>query len=127
MTKKTYILDGSRFTTLFEFAYEFSRVCLVKWQWNGNLDALDDILSGGFGTPDEGFCLVWRNAALSKHALGYAETVRWYQEIIQKCHPTNVGAVKKRMALAQQEQGQTLFELILEIIKEHRDIELILE
>ena len=42
---KTYEIDGEHFSTLEAF-YE-----------GRNLDAFNDILRGGFGTPDEGFVL----------------------------------------------------------------------
>lgn len=127
MGKKTYTIDGAKFTTLAEFAEEFSRVCLAGYQWKGNLDAFNDILYGGFGTPDEGFRLVWKNAALSKNNLGYEETVKWYKETLQRCHPSNIPLLRERKALAQQGRGQTLFEWIIDIIKNHHDIELALE
>lgn len=56
-----YEIDGARFSTLEEFFDEVSRVLIPGVFWGHNLDAFNDILRGGFGTPEEGFSLVWRN------------------------------------------------------------------
>jgi RNAse (barnase) inhibitor barstar len=67
---REYILDGRRFATLEEFYEEISRVLIPGAAWGRNLDAFNDILRGGFGTPDDGFRLRWKNASLSREKLG---------------------------------------------------------
>jgi hypothetical protein len=95
--------------------------------WRGNLDAFNDMLAGGFGTPDDGFILIWRNSAISKEKLGYAETVEWYEIMIQHCHPSNVKAITQRLEHARDNVGYTLFDKLVEIINDHKNIELRLE
>ncbi len=68
--KKIYEIDGRRFTTLEEFASHFSDVVLGEYRWRGNLDAFNDILRGGFGTPEDGFVLLWRKSEISKVNFG---------------------------------------------------------
>ncbi len=53
-----YEIDGSEFSTLEGFAEHFSARVLDGDAWRGNPDAFNDILRGGFGTPEAGFCLV---------------------------------------------------------------------
>src|SRR5262245_39633780 len=53
-----------------------SQVLIPGAAWGRNLDAFNDILRGGFGTPEGGFVLQWINSALSRERLGYPETVR---------------------------------------------------
>lgn len=72
MAKRVYEIDGERFSTLDGFYDEISRVLIPGAWWGRNLDAFNDILRGGFGTPDEGFVLRWRNADLSRERLGPA-------------------------------------------------------
>ena len=62
--KIEYISDGSRTSSLEAFYDEISRVLIPNHDWGRNLDAFDDILRGGFGTPDEGFTLKWRHSAI---------------------------------------------------------------
>jgi RNAse (barnase) inhibitor barstar len=129
MNKKVYEIDGNNSSNLHEFATDFTNRLNLEIGWLGNLDAFNDILHGGFGTPDEGFILVWRNSELSKQRLGYPETIKWLEERIQNCHPSNVEHFKQRLKFARQNEGQTLFDMLVEIItdEEHKDIELRLE
>ena len=45
---------------------------------------------GGFGTPDEGFRPVWTNSHRSRQNLGYDETLRWVDDLVRNCEPSNV-------------------------------------
>jgi RNAse (barnase) inhibitor barstar len=67
----TYEIDGTRFSTLEEFFDEVSRVLIPTVFWGPNLDAFNDILRGGFGTPEEGFLLVWKHSDVSREKLSY--------------------------------------------------------
>lgn len=51
LPKMMYEIDGARFTTLEGFYDEVSRVLIPGASWGHNLDAFNDILRGGFGTP----------------------------------------------------------------------------
>ncbi len=66
MAKKIYTIDGNRFSDLQGFHGEIGAVLIPGVAWGKNLDAFNDILRGGFGTPDEGFILVWENARRSR-------------------------------------------------------------
>ena len=124
MTKTQYVIDGTECKTLKETAAAFTRALGLNFPWNGNLDALNDILRGGFGTPEDGFVLIWKQSDLSRQGLGYNETVRWYEENLQKCHPTNVSTVKQKLSEARNRRGTTVFDWLVEIIRGHQNIEL---
>jgi RNAse (barnase) inhibitor barstar len=66
----TYEIDGENFGIIDGFPNEISRVLIPGATWGRNLDAFNDILWGSFGTPDEGFVLVWKNHDLSRERLG---------------------------------------------------------
>jgi hypothetical protein len=70
--KARYILDARAFSTMEEFAKYFSTTVLRDHTWRGSLDAFNDILRGGFGTPEGGFVLVWRDHVMSRERLGPA-------------------------------------------------------
>jgi Barstar (barnase inhibitor) len=127
ITKKEYVVDGSRFSTLAETTAEFTRVLGLAMPWNGNLDAFNDFLHGGFGTPDGGFILTWRHSNLSRQHLGYGETLRWLEERVQHCHASNVAHFQERIVAARREEGETLFDELVFIIRDHAEIELRLE
>lgn len=126
VTKKVFEIDGRRFTTLEGFCDEVSRVLIPGHDWGHNLDAFNDILRGGFGTPEEGFRLVWRNHELSREKLNHAETARQLALRLQQCHPTNRARVAEELAAAENRKGPTVVDWLLDIIKGHDDIELVL-
>jgi hypothetical protein len=120
-----YEIDGTRFSTLEEFYAEFARVVISPGLPPGfnpgltNLDAFDDILSGGCGTPDDGFTLRWKNHQISKQRLGYPETVRQLELRLAQCHPTGRPQVAEDLKQAQARQGRTVFDWLTEIIHKH--------
>lgn len=121
-SKQEFEINGRNFSTLEAFYDEISRVLLPELPidgWGHNLDALNDILSGGFGTPEEGFILRWKHAAYSKTVLGYDETCRQLELRLLSCHPDNCNLVKKQLASARLRQGKTVFDWIVEIIEDH--------
>lgn len=70
------VIDGASFVDFAGFVREFSQL-LCHGTWNGSLDAVNDILRGGFGTPETGWVLKWVNSDSSRVMLGYDATVRW--------------------------------------------------
>ena len=119
MAKAVYEIDGRDFATLEEFYNVVSRVLIPGADWGHNLDAFNDILRGGFGTPDGGFVLRWVNSALSRERLGYPETVRQLERRLARCHPTNRESVGADLELARQGVGPTVFDWLVEIIEVH--------
>lgn len=91
--RKTYTIDGKHFNDINGFYQDITDEIITegKGWWGRNLDAFNDILSGGFGTPEDGFVFIWKNSDLSKEKLG----------------------------------GK--FGVLVEIIKNHKDIDLRLE
>ena len=68
---KVYEIDGNDFSNIDGFYDEITKKLITPGQfWGRNLDAFNDILTGGFGTPDEGFEFVWINSEKSKKDLG---------------------------------------------------------
>ena len=124
--KKTYTIDGAQFTNLVEFYNAFGVEVLPGKEWGKNLDAFDDVLSGGYGTPPEGFCIVWKNSALSHERLGLAETLKYLEHQLSVCDSSQRNSVFAEIGKLKKGNGQSLFDMIIEIIKEHEDIELTL-
>lgn len=129
MNKRAYIIDGRDFSNLKGFWDEVSDKIIPNVYWGRNLDAFNDILHGGFGTPAEGFVLIWKNSGISRNKLGYDETINWCKNKILHCHPTNIDYFEKRIDELKRREGKTLFDEIIEIISldEHSNIQLKLE
>jgi RNAse (barnase) inhibitor barstar len=118
-TVREYKLSGANITSLESFYDEISRVLVPNVEWGENLDAFDDILHGGFGTPNEGFVLRWTHSETSRLALGYPETVRQLESKLERCHHTNRVAVRAQLERAMHNEGPTIFDYLVEIIGEH--------
>jgi len=116
---RTYRIDGNRFSTLEGFYDEVSSVLIPEMFWGRNLDAFNDVLRGGFGTPDEGFILIWKNSEASAFRLGYPGTVRQLELRLQTCHATARRSVKAELRNAHKSNGPTAFDWIIEIIRVH--------
>ena len=114
-----YEIDGARFSTLEKFYEEVSRVLIPGVHWGHNLDAFNDILRGGFGTPEEGFVMLWKNSELSRQRLGYPETVRQLELRLGRCHPSNRQYVMQDLEAAKRHEGATAFDWLVEVIQIH--------
>jgi RNAse (barnase) inhibitor barstar len=119
VAKAVYEIDGRDFATLEEFYDVVSRVLIPGAKWGRNLDAFNDILRGGFGTPGGGFVLRWVNSALSRVRLGYPETVRQLEGRLARCHLTNRQYVSADLQRARQGVGPTGFDWLVELIGVH--------
>jgi RNAse (barnase) inhibitor barstar len=114
-----YVIDGSRIVSFETFCDEISRVLIPGHQWGRNLDAFNDILRGGFGTPVEGFTLKWSASAASREKLSYPETARQLEIQLRRCHPTNREDLRRRLLDARAGVGATVFDWLVEIIRDH--------
>lgn len=119
MQKREFQIDGTLFSDLQGFFDQISERLIPGADWGRNLDAFNDILRGGFGTPDEGFVLVWLNSAESQKRLGYDETQRQLERRLHRCHPTNREDVAMDLEQAKRHEGSTVFEWLVEIIEAH--------
>lgn len=119
LPKQVLEIDGRCFDELDGFFEHVGQRLIPGASWGKNLDAFNDILRGGFGTPDEGFILRWANASASRERLGFDETVRYIERKLTRCHASNVAAVEADLASARRGEGETLFDLIVDIVRAH--------
>jgi len=56
---------------------------------------------------------------VSRQRLAYAETARQFELRLTRCHPTNRNEVAPDLAQAQAKQGPTVFDWIVELIRDH--------
>lgn len=118
---REYVIDGTRFATLEEFYDQVGSVLIPGQFWGRNLDAFNDILSWPCFEYHEPYILIWRHAALSRERLGYKELIRWLEERVEHCHPSNVQHFVERLEAAKRAEGPTLFDMLVEIIHDNRE------
>lgn len=130
MHLKTININGNNFSDIDGFYNEVERVFTkdLGWRIGRNLDAFEDILYGtGYGVFEvgESIKLIWENCSKSKIDLGFEETKKFYEtKIINKnIAPENRQYFKEKLEDLLNYNGQTFFDIILEIISERKNIE----
>ena len=118
---KSATIDGNNFSDLAGFYDEVERKLTHGLDWNlgRNLDAFNDVLRGGFGVHEYAgpLALAWLNSEKSKQDLGYDATIRYYEVLLTRCDPSNVPRFQHYLDELKAGREQTLFEIILGIIR----------
>lgn len=129
--KKEIIIDGNRILDKKSLYEEINRVFMQNedWKLGESLDALNDLLYGGFGVikESEEVQLIWKNFEENKKIFGFDFTLRFYQEKLQYPQTFNIKFIQKSIQELKERKGMTYFEMILDIISEHPNVELIKE
>lgn len=131
MEKQTLIIDGNKFSDLDSFHNEMDNVLTkdLDWKTGHNLDAFNDLLRGGFGVHEYGepIRIIWKNSAKSKQDFGFGATAKYFSAMLLTCHPESVEYVQSELDRVKAHEGETVFDIIMEIIKGHEHIELVLD
>ena len=123
-----YEIDGERFSSLAGFYDEVGRVMLIPGTpWGRNQDAFNDILNGAFGEPPGGFTIVWKHSGVSAGRLGHTETARSLELALSRCHETQRETALTALKNARDGKGPTIFNRLVDLIREHQHVELRLE
>lgn len=124
------VINGGHFFNLSGFYDEVSSVLMKDTDWKvGTLDGFDDILYGGFGVFENGeeIEMIWKESQKSKEDLGFEATRTFYENKIRQGKPFNIQLIKEKLDELISGKGQTLFEILVEIIQSHKNITLILD
>lgn len=125
----TLELAGRAIVDIPSFYAEINRVLMADetWALAESLDALNDLLYGGYGTIDgrAPVELVWRDMEASRAALGIETTRAWLLEKLQSPAMFNADVIRNQLDALERGDGQTYFDIILEIIGDHRNIMLV--
>ena len=120
--KKSAVINGSHFSDLLGFYEEVSDVLMKDADWKvGTLDGFDDILYGFQGE------IIWKDSQKSREDLGFNLTKEFYENKIKQGKPFNVELIQQKLDDLIDGNGQTLFEILVEIIDSHKNITLIWE
>lgn len=116
------VINGSHFSNLEGFYEEVSQLFMKDEDWKvGTLDGFNDILHGFHGE------IIWKNSQKSREDLSFDSTKEFYQNKIQIGKPFNVNLIQQKLDELIDGNGQTLFEILIEIIELHKNITLILD
>ncbi|WP_374464387.1 ribonuclease inhibitor [Chryseobacterium sp.] len=129
-TRKMIVIHGGHFSSLAGFYEEISSVMMKDADWKvGTLDGFDDILYGGFGVFEnkEEIEIIWKESEKSKQDLGFDATREFYNNKIRQGKPFNIELIQQKLDDLTEGKGQTLFDILVEIIQSHSNIALKLE
>lgn len=125
---RTLIIEGSNIHNIPTFYDEINRLFMFgeDWKIGNSLDALNDVLYGGFSGMDakEHIELTWNNIEASKKALGYETTRTYYLEKLQPDSPFNKKHFLEQLEQLENNTGKTYFDLVMEVIADHKNITL---
>ena len=120
--KKMTVINGGHFSDLEGFYNEVSELFMNDEDWKvGTLDGFDDIL---YGVESD---ITWKDSQKSKKDLGFELTKEFYENKIRQGRPFNVKLIQQKLGDLMDGKGQTLFEILVEILKSHQNINLILD
>ena len=122
---KRFSIDGGNVRSLHDFveATNAGFVEHVGGRWNGNLDAFNDYLSW---PEEQEYEIELLHSAICERNLGHAAQAEWLREHLGTCHPSNRADLQSRLAQAEAGGGQTLFDVIKEILAENSQVRLLL-
>lgn len=125
---RTLTLDGRRIRDLASFYAEINRVFMtgVDWPLGHSLDALDDMLYGGYGAldGDAPVTLVWTDFEKNRRDLGIDVTRAWLQDKLDTPGRYDKARIRRDLDALEAGDGLTFFDLVLEIIAAHPNITL---
>ncbi|MEG1022319.1 MAG: ribonuclease inhibitor [Myroides sp.] len=128
---KKICINGSNISDKKSLYQEINRVFMANedWKIGESLDALNDLLYGGFGLIDgnEPVELIWTNFNRNKELFGFDFTIEFYQEKLKQPKVFSTKIIQQNISDLENGKGLTYFEMILEIIAEHKNITLITE
>ena len=120
--KKMTVINGGHFSDLEGFYDEVSQLFMKDEDWKvGTLDGFDDILYGFEGE------IIWKDSDKSREDLGFDSTKEFYENKIRIGKPFNIELIQQKLDDLIDGNGQTLFEILVEIIGSHQNIKLILD
>jgi hypothetical protein len=135
MNAPIFQIDGNRCTDFAALISEFNRVFGEAWgkDWQGNLDAFNDMLdwpnNAMLDWPNDRapYVLSFFNSEAARRHLGHLAMADWLRNKLSQCEPGFGETWREELKSAENGQGRTLFDWLVEIIRDHPQIDLRLE
>ncbi|MBH1691452.1 barstar family protein [Stenotrophomonas maltophilia] len=122
-------IEGAAINDIPSLYAEINRVFMAgeNWQLGPSLDALDDLLHGGYGVlaGHDRATVIWGDIEHSRAALGRTTTCQWLQSKLEAPATFNTRTIALQLDALQRGQGQTYFGIVMEIFASHRQITLV--
>lgn len=123
------VLRGSTVSDIASFYGEVNRVFMAdeEWQLGHSLDALDDMLYGGYGVlaGHAGATLIWEDIEHTSSVLGVDATRAWLQAKLDGNGTFNKGVIAAQLQALDAGEGQTYFQIVMDIFAAHPQLTLV--
>jgi RNAse (barnase) inhibitor barstar len=123
-------IDGVAVHDIPSFYDEINRVFMSgeSWRLGESLDALDDLLYGGYGALHgrSSARVVWTDHEASRRALGREATIAHHRSKLERPGVFDSGLARSAISALEAGEGTTYFEIALAIFADHPSIELVL-
>lgn len=125
---KTLIIEGQTIHDIPSFYDEINRVFMADedWKLGQSLDALDDMLYGGYGALQGGatVILIWRQMEKNREDLGLEATRGHYRRKLEHPERFNIERIRSDLEALERGDGPTFFDIVQQIIADHHNIDL---
>lgn len=122
-------IEGSAITGIPSFYDEVNRVLMAgeDWRLGDSLDALDDLLHGGYGTLAGGgpATIVWKDMDASRAALGHATTAAFLRARLPGRTRFNGASIPGQIAELEAGRGKTYFDIVMDVLAGHPRLSLV--
>lgn len=127
----TLTIDGSAIHDIPSLYAELNRVLMPDEDWTlgESLDALDDLLYGGFGVLDGSSpaIIVWSDHDQARTALGAEATLAYYEAKLARPEVYSASVARAAIEALHAGTGPTYFELVLQVFADHPTIAVTLD
>ncbi|WP_297198655.1 barstar family protein [uncultured Pluralibacter sp.] len=128
MSKNVLYINGANIHDIASFYTEINRVFMVgeTWTLGESLDALDDMLYGGYGVLHNSATavVIWQQMEKNRTDLGEEETRCWYREKLRQPERFNAALFQRKLIELDSGSGELFFDIVLEIFNSHSNISL---
>ncbi len=117
------VLQGSAVSDIPSFYAEINRVFMAgeDWQLGHSLDALDDMLYGGYGVlaGHESATVIWQDIEQTRNALGEETTRAWLKAKLDGNDRFNSPVIDAQLQALDAGKGQIYFQIVMDIFSAH--------
>ncbi len=121
--------EGGAVHDIPSFYAEINRVFMADedWQLGHSLDALDDMLYGGYGVlaGHAGATLIWKDIEHSRRALGVETTRAWLQAKLDGNDRFNRPHIAGQLQALDAGKGLTFYQIVMDILAAHPRIKVL--
>lgn len=122
-------IDGAAIVDIASFYAEINRVFMAgeDWALGESLDALHDMLFGGYGViaGADAVTISWKDMARSRAALGVGTSLAFLEDRLKIRSQFNGQPIAVLIDQLRKGQGDTYFDIVMQIFAEHPHIRII--